>query len=302
MSAAERRSAAANGRGPEDDAAREAGLVETAAGLARIYASAWLNTAGWTVETSLSTATRLMRIALGSDRPGALLEDTIAEMREYARRLLEIVDSDGRVPSSLSDLVSNGAGSRRRHDSSDTLRARGEELLRRSADVDYDEQEHPAYDRILSELVPDEGRILRLMATEGPQPAVDVRTGLPMLSELVAPGRSMIGAEAGARHPERVPAYLNNLYRLGLIWFSREPVRDHMRYQVLEAQPDVLDALKKGGRLARTVRRSILLTPFGKDFCELALPLDTAELEALDAQPTAPAAEAREEAEPTPGS
>ena len=43
--------------------------------------------------------------------------------------------------------------------------------------------------------------------------------------ELVAPGLSMIGAEAGCRYVERVPAYLNNLYRLGLIWFSREPLR-----------------------------------------------------------------------------
>ena len=58
-----------------------------------------------------------------------------------------------------------------------SLRERGAELLRRSADVDYDEDAHPAYERILDELAPDEARILRLLATEGPQPAVDVRTG-----------------------------------------------------------------------------------------------------------------------------
>ena len=50
----------------------------------------------------------------------------------------------------------------------------------------------------------------------------------------------MIGAEAGCRYPDRVPSYLNNLYRLGLIWFSREPLSDRLRYQVLEAQPDVV--------------------------------------------------------------
>jgi hypothetical protein len=49
----------------------------------------------------------------------------------------------------------------------------------------------------------------------------------------------------------------------------------------VEAQPDVLAALRKGGRTARTVRRSILLTPFGDDFCEMCLPLDTAEFGAL---------------------
>jgi hypothetical protein len=89
----------------------------------------------------------------------------------------------------------------------------------------------------------------------------------------------MIGAEAGVRYLDRVPAYLNNLYRLGMIWFSREPLEPHA-YQVLEAQPDVLTALKSG-RQGKTVRRSIHLTPFGQDFCETCLPLHTAELDKL---------------------
>jgi hypothetical protein len=81
----------------------------------------------------------------------------------------------------------------------------------------------------------------------------------------------MIGQQAGVRHLDRVPQELNNLYRLGLIWFSREPLEDPLRYQVLEAQPDVLAALHSGGK-AKTVRRQILLTPFGVDFCKIALP------------------------------
>jgi hypothetical protein len=86
----------------------------------------------------------------------------------------------------------------------------------------------------------------------------------------------MIGAEAGCRHTERVPAYLNNLFRLGLVWFVREPVADQLRYQVLEAQPEALTAIKRAGR-ARVVRRSVHLTPFGADFCEVCLPLDDAQ-------------------------
>ena len=66
-------------------------------------------------------------------------------------------------------------------------------------------------------------------------------------------------------------AYLNNLNRLGLVWFSREPLEDPLAYQVLEAQPEVVEAMKKGR--TRTVRRSIHLTPFGDDFCETVLPL-----------------------------
>jgi abortive infection alpha-like protein len=124
-----------------------------------------------------------------------------------------------------------------------------------------------------------------MMAQEGPRAAVDVRTWRPLDlgSETVEPGLTMIGQEAGLRHTDRVPAYLNNLYRLGLIWFSREPLHDQAAYQVLEAQPEVQEAMDRAGR-AKTVRRSIWLTPFGVDFCETCLPIDTAEFLAVQRQ------------------
>lgn len=155
----------------------------------------------------------------------------------------------------------------------EALRRRGEELLRQSADVDAEEDSHPAYMRILDVLAPDEARILRFLARGGAQPSVDVRAGLPLASELIAQGQTMIAEEAGCRHGERIHAYLDNLHRLGLIWFSRESLRDSQRYLVLEAQPEVVEALEDGGRTARTMRRSIVLTPFGTDFCEACLPL-----------------------------
>ena len=67
-----------------------------------------------------------------------------------------------------------------------------------------------------------------------------------MSSTLVPPHLNMIGAHAGCRYVDRVPSYLHNLERLGLIWFSRELVRDPMEYQVLEAQPDVIEAMRVG--------------------------------------------------------
>ena len=134
-------------------------------------------------------------------------------------------------------------------------------LLHRSRDVRYEIQGHPAYERILTELPPDEGRILRLLLLHGPQPSVDIRTGGPIglvRSRLVAPGLSMIGARGGCRYVDRVPPYLNNLFRLGLVWFSRETLRDPLPYQVLEAQPEVLEAIHSV-RQAKEVRRSIHL-------------------------------------------
>ena len=43
---------------------------------------------------------------------------------------------------------------------------------------------------------------------------------------------------------------------------------------MLEAQEPVTDALERAGRTGRTVRRSIVLTPFGEDFCAVCLPLE----------------------------
>ena len=80
----------------------------------------------------------------------------------------------------------------------------------------------------------------------------------------------MIGARAGCRWGEQVPAYLNNLFRLGLVWFSREALKDPMEYQVVEAQPDVLEAMHSV-KFPKVVRRSIHLTPFGEDFCKTVL-------------------------------
>jgi hypothetical protein len=84
----------------------------------------------------------------------------------------------------------------------------------------------------------------------------------------------MIGLEAGVRNLERTRADLNNLFRLGLVWFSREEVEDPSRYQVVEVQPDALEAMKQAGRSPKIVRRSIVLTPFGEDFCLTCLPLE----------------------------
>jgi Abortive infection alpha len=225
------------------------GLLETVPALARVAVGTGLRTARWAAESTLRAGAGLIGVELPSDN-GARPPEQTAEV----------------VPS---PPPGESEATRPR-----SLRDRGAELLERSADVEYEEEFHPAYERILSQLAPDEARILRLLATRGAQPAVDVRAGraLGMGSEMVAPGLNMIGPEAGCRYLDRVPAYLNNLYRLGLIWFSREPLDDPTDYQVLEAQPDVIEAMRSGGR-AKTVRRSIALTPFGEDFCRICLPL-----------------------------
>ncbi len=245
---------------------------EAAPGLARIAAGAWLRTAEWTAGGALRAGRRVGRAALTGESPLGLLSDARDEVIAAAQRALGVSELQNR----LSGMLGSGSGS------DQPLRDRGQELLSRSSELAEHGDGHPAYSRILGELSPDEARILRLLATEGPQPSVDIRTWRPLDvgSIVVAPGLSMIGVHAGCRHRERVPAYLSNLFRLGLIWFSRDELSNPAIYQVLEAQPDVLDAVRVTGR-SRIVRRSINLTPFGGHFCQYCLPLDTAEFEAI---------------------
>lgn len=255
-------------------------LVRAAPTLARFAVTAYWRSARWTLATSARASGRMMRAASSGQAPAELLRSTRSELRDRARRFLGIPEEEDTGEEETPTAETTGAERERARKS---LRDRGAELLRRSADVNFEEDAHPAYARILKDLAPDEGRILRLLAEQGPQPSVDVRSGwipLKAATELVAPGLNMIGSEAGCRHLDDVPAYLNNLFRLGLIWFSSEPVPDPLRYQVLEAQPEVGEAMAQGGR-SRIVRRSVELTPFGRDFCRLCLPVDRSEFEAL---------------------
>jgi hypothetical protein len=273
----------------EPEQPHDPGVLDVVPGLARIAGVAWWRTTQWSVETSVRVGARVVRFAASGQAPADLFRESGTDLRVWLRRFVDVVDESAHAAAGTS---SNGTDPSHRANGSANgdvpLRERGAELLRRSADVHLDDDCHPAYERILEEMAPDEARILRHMCSEGPQAAVDVRTGGPigmLNSQLVAPGLTMVAREAGCRRPERVAAYLNNLHRLGLLWFSRETLEDQATYQVLEAQPEVADAMTRAGR-ARTVRRSIHLTPFGEDFCKAVLPLNTSEIDALPRPPS----------------
>lgn len=262
-------------------------VAESLPGLARVAGSAALHTAGWGLRTTTRNWMRVGRAVTSRDEAASLIRDVgsyVGALGEVAKQV------SGGVPVATALMRAGetlGAGSDRPREVAATpvvdgqvigsrpqsLRERGNELLERSRDVWSKDDRHPAFDRILDELAPDEARVLVMLLRDGPQPSVDVRTGGPIgmvSSQLIAPGLNMVGPRAGLRYLEQVPSYLNNLFRLGLVWFSREPVRDHLEYQVLEAQPDVLAALHSV-KFAKVVRRSIHLTPFGEEFCKLAL-------------------------------
>ena len=245
---------------------------ESAPGLARLAVGAWWRTNLWTAQTAIKTARRLAEATRSGESAAALVDDTRREVARTGRKLLGIGERTSGDRRDVADY------------DDEPLRERWEDLVELSTEIEVEVDGHPAFAGILRELHPDEARILRLLYTEGPQAAVDVRNWRPLGigSHVVAPGLNMIGQHAGCLLVDRVPVYLSNLFRLGLIWFSRDPVGEIGPYQVLEAQPEVKAALKRAGR-GTTVRRSVRLTPFGEQFCQACLPAGTREFEAVGA-------------------
>lgn len=242
-------------------------LVRAAPSLVRVAAVSWWHMASWSAGAGVAAANYVAKRALNGETATSIISDAAADLRSAAWKALgvpaEYAPGAGAAPkpASLTTAVD--------------LQRQGQELMRRSNDVYLVEDTHPAFARILTEITPDEARILRFLYLEGDQPALDVRTrgAFGIGSELVVTGLSMLAEHAGCRFVDRLDQYVVNLSRLGLVEFSREPVSNPTRYQVLEAQPKVVAALKQAGRFPRMVQRSVHVTSFGAEFCRTCLPL-----------------------------
>lgn len=251
-------------------------MLRAAPNLARVAAVSTMQLIGWSVGAAVAGANYVARRSMEGQPPTTILQEAAGDLRNFALRTL------GLDPRSLPTIELGAPGAEpgerpvTRGASTSELQKRGFELLRRSNDVNVVEDTHPAFARILSEITPDEARILRFIYLEGPQPSLDIRTYRPLGigSELVAAGMNMIGEHAGLRNLDRIDQYLTNLSRLGLVDFSREPVSNPNRYQVIEAQPKTITALKGAGRAPKLVQRSIRLTSFGEEFVRTCLPLN----------------------------
>lgn len=255
----------------------EARLLRGVFRAAGVAAGTVMRGSQWAVGTTYEVTKEITQAALDGESSADIAERTGNVLRSIARSALGVTEGSVREIVSYVPTSSNGPTTQQhsiatqthlRSASSEELRRRGDALLARSADVYFTEDVHPAYDRILDELAPDEARILRFMSLKGPQPSVDVRTNRPLGigSELVQGGLTSVPEEAGVRYPDRARAYLINLNRLGLVLTSDDPVV-LSRYMVLEVQPVVEAALKKAGRAPKIVRKSLRLTEFGADFC-----------------------------------
>jgi hypothetical protein len=252
-----------------DAAARDgeelAEALRAAADVAQVVAESAWKLAAFTTRAGVAGARYVVERATAGQNATEIMQDAARDLRAAAWRALVTPPE----PRPVVQRLARGL-------TATELRRRGTELLRLSNDIHFSEKVHPAFARILGEITPDEARILRFLYVDGPQPGIDVRTNRPLSigSHLVASGLNMIGEHAGCRNLHLVSQYLTNLQRLGLVDFSMEQVDNPQRYQVVEAQPKVADALRLAGRMPRIVHRSFALTEFGKAFCSVCLPVE----------------------------
>jgi hypothetical protein len=245
--------------------------------IARIAAAASQRATGYSVRSGVRIATQLVQAVLNAQSVAGLVDDARDITFDELRRL-GIDVGEPKTPAL--------AWAAHRQPDKDRLREATSWLLEQSADIDYEEPIHPAFTHILEQLAADEARVLRLLATTGDQPAITVRDrgSLPLSSSVVAGKITMIGINAGVSDKERMPVYLDNLERLGLLAFSTDSVDDLKQYQVLEAQPDV-EAAVETASWVKLVRHSVSLTAFGREFCDVCLPTDGGGPETDDTEP-----------------
>jgi hypothetical protein len=123
--------------------------------------------------------------------------------------------------------------------------------------------------------VPDEALILCLLSRHGDQPLLDVKaySRLSLGEILVAENFSAIGQTVGARFPKRVPAYIDNLCRLGLTRIYGANPHDRDLYEMLERDTDLQALRQKTAKelqmKIRLERKRIALTSLGTWFCQV---------------------------------
>jgi hypothetical protein len=151
------------------------------------------------------------------------------------------------------------------------LRNAMSELLERSVEATRTDSREYLYGTIISQLVPDEARILAAMADGTHFAAADVvqkqRRGAP---RTILANASSVGRQAGLVSPDNVPTYLSRLAHFGLIEFGPEDESLGVQYDILTADATIQNArttVESQGRASvKIVRKSVGMSKFGREF------------------------------------
>ena len=164
---------------------------------------------------------------------------------------------------------------------SDPLREAMSELLERSVEVDRTASRDYLYGNIISQLVPDEARILAALADGTKYAVLDV-VAKPFgrsLARTVLSNASTVGRAAGVVTTDNVPTYLTRLHNFGLVEFGPAEESLSIQYDILAADGEVQAAQQVAEKrhigTPRLVRKSVAISQFGRDFWTAADPART---------------------------
>lgn len=248
-------------------------LARIEPGAAQVVAAA-----GSAIVTTAKVGRLLTRSGWGLARRlpgGAALQREVQRFQDAAlnevRRILDI--PEGGVPSSSVTreearamlLVQNSHGP-------EPLRDAMSELLERSVETNRSTSREYLFGTIMSQLVPDEARILAALSDGSPFAVIDVvgkHLGRSTTRTVLA-NASTVGRSSGVANPENVPTYLTRLHHLGLVEFTAPDDSIAMQYDILAADPAVQAAEAaveaRGLGSARLVRKTLTMSALGKQF------------------------------------
>ena len=157
-----------------------------------------------------------------------------------------------------------------------TIEERMEALLTHSIRDTPDESRRTLHEVLVSELVPDEARILSALSDGSSYPLVHIaEPGVGSYQKLVLENASSVGRAAGVALPDRVHLYVSHLRRLGLVESGPEDHSLKDEYEILLTEPNLratIAATGKGPRGARIIRRTVRISDLGRELWDAASP------------------------------
>jgi hypothetical protein len=204
---------------------------------------------------------------------GVALQREVQRLQDVAlnevRRILDVPEGGVRGMTDEEQravlLVQNSTGA-------DPLREAMTELLERSVETDRHTSRDYLYGNIISQLVPDEARILAALSDGREFAAMDViakQLGRSTARTVLA-NASTVGRSAGVSNPDNTPTYVTRLHNFGLVEFG--PASDDLgtQFDILAADSSVqaAQAAIEARRLGspRLARKTLTISQFGKEF------------------------------------
>lgn len=147
-------------------------------------------------------------------------------------------------------------------------------LLATSMDSRTAENAHPGFVEIIRNMSSDEARVIKYLINNNHQPVISIFRDMPSDNSTVIARRnvSVIGTLSGCENKDLMPAYFDNLIRLGLIEILNETLAETGIYDQLLNDTDVVNLINKidsfENSQPKIKKRVVRITDLGKLFSD----------------------------------